>query len=74
MKKLLCLFLLLTNLSFGQDFITKWTYPNGSSDVKFEALTTASPVNYSYTLSTGGSGSGTFTQSTYGSVSLPITI
>jgi surface protein len=74
MKKLLCLFLLLTNLSFGQDFITKWTYPNGSSDIKFEALTTASPVNYSYTLSSGGSGSGTFTQSTYGPVSLPITI
>ncbi len=74
MKKLFLLFLLATNLSFGQDFITKWTFSSGSSDIQFNALTTADSVNYTYTLSSGGGGSGSFTQSTAGAVSLPIVI
>ncbi len=74
MKKLILLFLLATNLSFGQDFITKWTFSSGSSDIQFNALTTADPVNYTYTLSSGGSGSGSFTQSSPGAVILPISV
>ncbi len=74
MKKLFLLFLLATNLSFGQDFITKWTFNSGSSVIKFNALTTADPVNYTYTLSSGGSGSGSFTKSTAGAVTLAILI
>ncbi|MCX8483252.1 MAG: BspA family leucine-rich repeat surface protein, partial [Crocinitomicaceae bacterium] len=74
MKKLFLLFLLLSNLSFGQDFITKWTFSSGSANIQFNALTTADPVNYTYTLSSGGSGSGSFTKSAPGFVSLPINI
>ncbi len=74
MKKLFLLFLLLTNLSFGQDFITKWTFSFATTNIQFNALTTADPVNYTYTLSSGGSGSGAFTKSTPGFVSLPINI
>jgi surface protein len=55
-------------------FITKWTFPTAVTSIQFNALTTASPVNYTYSLSTGGGGSGSFTQSTAGAVSLPITI
>ncbi len=74
MKKLFLLFLLLSNLSFGQDFITKWTFSSATTNIQFNALTTADPVNYTYTLSTGGSGSGSFTKSTPGAVSLAIPI
>ncbi len=72
MKKFLVLFILFANAGYAQDFITKWTFESGSSSIQFNALTTDSTVNYTYTLSSGGSGSGSFTQSTDGLVNLPI--
>jgi len=68
-------FLITINTVLTQsNFITKWTYSSGTTSVQFNALTNISGVNYSYTLSSGGSGSGSFMQTTGGNVILPITI
>lgn len=61
--QLLIQFLLLCQLSFAQDFITKWITFNGATQVSFNAVTTGS-VNYTWqTVSpaTPASGSGSFT-------------
>lgn len=66
--------MLVANISYSQDFITEWFFAGGVSNIRFFALTTSSPVNYTYTLSSGGSGTGSFLQTTPDEVSIPISI
>jgi surface protein len=71
--------LLFAVLLFGssstqaQNFITKWTYPSPNSEIKFNALTTGGSVNYTWSASPSNlSGTGSFTQSTPGEVTLSV--
>ena len=68
----LILFLLaFANSSQSQNFITEWTFPSASSTITFRALTVSGPVNYTWSASPSGtSGSGSFTQTTPGLVSI----
>lgn len=57
--------------SQSQDFITEWTFSSANLLIRFEALTADGPVNYTWSASpSGNSGSGSFTQTTAGSVTL----
>lgn len=52
-------------------FITQWTFPSASTQIRFNALTDGGAVNYTWTASpSGNSGSGNFTQTTPGLVTL----
>ena len=55
----------------SQDFITEWTFPTTSNQIRFSALTADGPVNYTWSASpSGNSGSGSFIQTTAGAVTL----
>jgi len=75
MKKVyyLLFVLFITDNLKGQEFITEWTTPPSSSAtiIRFNALTVNGPVNYTWSaFPSGKSGSGNFTQTTAGAVSL----
>ncbi len=69
-------FLILILIGFvhnsqSQNFITEWTFPNASTQLRFNTLTAGGPVNYTWSARpSGNSGSGSFTQTTAGEVIL----
>ena len=55
----------------NDDFITQWTFPSATTQIRFNALTEGGAVNYTWTASpSGNSGVGTFTRVTAGAVTL----
>lgn len=52
-------------------FITKWTFPTGTTEIKFNALTTNEPVEYKLT-TLSGTTTGSFTKTTAGEVILTL--
>ncbi len=67
---LLFFFLMACQLSYSQDFITKWSFDEPTSEIKFSALTTDT-VNYTWTASPSGhGGNGSFIQTTPAPVTL----
>ncbi|HMR89660.1 MAG TPA: BspA family leucine-rich repeat surface protein [Saprospiraceae bacterium] len=54
----------ISNLGFGQDFITQWTFPIAATQIRFNAQTSGT-VDYTWSASpSGNSGSGSFTSLT----------
>jgi uncharacterized repeat protein (TIGR01451 family) len=52
-------------------FVTEWTFPTAATAINFNAQTAVGPVNYTWSASpSGNSGSGSFTQTTAGAVTL----
>lgn len=71
MKQFLILFALISTISLqAQDFITEWTFPSGSTEIRFNAQTEGA-VDYTWSASpSGNNGSGNFIRNYPGSVTL----
>ncbi|MGF1555063.1 BspA family leucine-rich repeat surface protein [Paucihalobacter sp.] len=68
---LLSILIWVAQFAQSQDFITEWTFPSASTQLRFNALTSNGPVNYTWSASpSGNSGSGSFTRATSGAVTL----
>ena len=60
-----------TGVDVSTFFITQWTYPDATTQIRFDAQTAGGPVNYTWTASpSGNSGVGSFTQTSPGLVIL----
>lgn len=77
MKKMYFFFVLMmcSHILLAQDFITRWKFSGSGTSINFKALTAGGAVNYTWTsTSNPAGGSGSFTQTVAGPVSLPVAI
>ncbi|MEX0996037.1 MAG: BspA family leucine-rich repeat surface protein [Flavobacteriaceae bacterium] len=72
MKQFLILFAFISTVSLqAQDFITEWSFDTAATQIRFNALTAGGSVDYTWSASpSGNNGTGSFTESTPGSVTL----
>ncbi|MBK7099217.1 MAG: hypothetical protein IPH58_13845 [Sphingobacteriales bacterium] len=70
---LLGLFIILNTNAFSQNFVTKWSFPVAKTAIEINP-TTSGNVNYTWTATSGASGSGSFTTANSYAISIAGTI